>query len=78
MRTTNDGIKFESTGRILGRYVVEGAPVFLLGEMWGCIKEDGTGIWFIRPVNELTPRERAELADHEIAMWQRFKENASG
>lgn len=76
MRMTDIGLKFESSGRIIGRYESPMIGVFLLGELYGVVEGDGTRITFLRAVAGLTESERTELADHQIAQWQRFKEGS--
>lgn len=74
IRVTDHGLKFDSTARILGRYSAGGIAAFVLGELWGVVKEDGTGIMFLRPVSELSLSERQELADYQITAWNRFRD----
>lgn len=73
VRITEHGVKFDSTSRIVGRYSAAGLAAFILGDMWGVVKEDGTGLLFVRPVSDLTEAERHELADYQIGAWNRFK-----
>lgn len=74
MRMLDTGVKFDSTSRILGKFSSASIGAFVLGQMWGVISEDATRVWFIRPVSELSEAERAEIADYQIRVWQRFKE----
>ena len=74
MRITDHGLKFDSTARIVGKYTAAAPAAFLLGELWGCVREDGTGILFVRPTSELNEAERGELADYVTGQWRRFKE----
>jgi len=74
IRLTDHGLKFDSSGRLVGRYTAPGVGAFVLGSMWGCVREDGTGVLFLRPASELSEAERAELAEYQIGMWNRFRE----
>jgi len=74
IRLTDYGVKFDSTSRLLGKYSPSGVPAFVVGQLWGCLKEDATGILFLRPISELTESEREELGDYMIRVWTRFKE----
>ena len=72
---TDTGIKFTSTGRIAGKYSGQ-IGAFVVGEMWGCVTEDGRLVWFLRPLSELNETERNELADYAIAQWTRLKDQS--
>lgn len=74
VRLTDNGVKFSSSNRILGKYSATGTPAFLLGAMWGVVAEDGTKVMFIRPVAELSDAERQELSEYMIGVWRRFGE----
>ena len=74
IRVTDHGIKFDSTSRVLGKYSSPQIACFLLGGMWGMVREDGSGIAFLRPISELNKAEKAELAQYQIAMWQHLRD----
>jgi len=74
VRLTDNGVKFDSTSRVVGKFESPMIGAFLLGEMYGVVSGDGTRIWFLRPVADLAESERHELADYQISAWQRFKD----
>lgn len=71
----DSGVKFDSTGRVLGKFTSPAVGAFLLGwSMWGVVSEDGQRVWFVRPIADLSKTEREELADYVIGQWRRFRE----
>ena len=60
VRLSDSGLKYESSGRLLGEFSSPAIGAFLLGDMWGVVGEDAT--------------RRDELADYMIGMWRRFKD----